>query len=66
MGILRPALSHSISTLVLLHPTPYNIYPHPPQKYAARIFYIDSAADVLKCAKIIIRFFELSILAGFF
>ena len=61
MGILRAAFSPIRICLALslsLYPIPYNIYPHPPQKYAARIFYVDSGADVLKCAKIIIRFFR--------
>ena len=47
--------SHSHSSLYSI---PYNIYPHPSAKYGARIFYVDSAADVLKCAKIITRFFR--------
>ena len=41
-----------------LDPIPYNIYPHPPPNVDARIFCVDSAADVLKCAKIITRFFR--------
>ena len=46
MGILIPSLSC------------YNIYPHPSQKSVARIFYVDSAAAVLKLTKTITRFFR--------
>ena len=41
-----------------LDPTPYILYPYPPQKGAARIFYVDSAAAVLKLTKIVTRFFR--------
>ena len=40
------------------YPIPYILYPYPPQKGGARIFYVDSAAAVLKLAKIFTRFFR--------
>ena len=57
-GGYSPGRLFSDPHCLVLHPIPYNIYPQPPPKGGARIFCVDSAADVLKCAKIITRFFR--------
>ena len=44
--------------LGVLHPIPYNVYPHPPQLCAGRTKIIHSAAEVLKLVKQITRFFR--------